>query len=84
MCELTSISERRACRLAGISRDAFRHAPTPTPATQTLSARLVELAQARRRFGYRRLHDLLSTPRNSMPDKARGLRLMLLTELGGR
>ncbi|AAM42396.1 IS1477 transposase [Xanthomonas campestris pv. campestris str. ATCC 33913] len=59
MCELTSISERRACRLAGISRDAFRHAPTPTPATQTLSARLVELAQARRRFGYRRLHDLL-------------------------
>ncbi|XQA69414.1 IS3 family transposase [Xanthomonas sacchari] len=59
MCELTSISERRACRLAGISRDAFRHAPRPTPATQTLSARLVELAQARRRFGYRRLHDLL-------------------------
>ncbi|MEQ7330320.1 hypothetical protein ABQE91_21170, partial [Xanthomonas campestris pv. campestris] len=26
----------------------------------------------------------VSTPRNSMPDKARGLRLMLLTELGGR
>ncbi|WP_338402512.1 integrase core domain-containing protein [Xanthomonas translucens] len=31
----------------------------PTPATQALSARLVELAQAHRRFGYRRLHDLL-------------------------
>jgi len=59
MCELMSINERRACRLAGLSRDAFRHAPLPMPATQTLSARLVELAQARRRFGYRRLHDLL-------------------------
>src|SRR5690606_14157285 len=29
------------------------------PATQALSARIIELAQARRRFGYRRLHDLL-------------------------
>ncbi|MCS3748841.1 hypothetical protein FHY18_004487 [Xanthomonas arboricola] len=26
----------------------------------------------------------LSTPRNSMPAKTRGLRLMLITELGGR
>ena len=59
MLELTAVSERRACRLAGLSRDAFRHEPVPTPATQALSARLVELAQARRRFGYRRLHDLL-------------------------
>jgi len=59
MCELTPISERRACRLAGLSRDAFRHEPIPTPATHALSLRLVELAQARRRFGYRRLHDLL-------------------------
>ena len=60
MLELTRVSERRACRLAGLSRDAFRHEPVPTPATQALSARLVELAQARRRFGYRRLHDLLA------------------------
>ena len=61
MCELTVISERRACRLAGLSRDAFRHEPLPTPATQALSARIIELAQVRRRFGYRRLHDLLDT-----------------------
>nr|MDN0221895.1 hypothetical protein [Xanthomonas arboricola pv. juglandis]MDN0226119.1 hypothetical protein [Xanthomonas arboricola pv. juglandis]MDN0230390.1 hypothetical protein [Xanthomonas arboricola pv. juglandis]MDN0235555.1 hypothetical protein [Xanthomonas arboricola pv. juglandis]MDN0239814.1 hypothetical protein [Xanthomonas arboricola pv. juglandis] len=27
---------------------------------------------------------VLSTPRNSMPAKTRGLRLMLITELGGR
>ncbi|MFN6508175.1 IS3 family transposase [Xanthomonas translucens pv. translucens] len=59
MLEHTALSERRACRLAGLSRDAFRHEPVPTPATQALSARLVELAQAHRRFGYRRLHDLL-------------------------
>lgn len=56
---LDLISERRACRLAGLSRDAFRHPPVTTAATTALSGRLIELAQARRRFGYRRLHDLL-------------------------
>lgn len=59
MLESTSVSERRACRLAGLSRDAFRHPPEQGPATQALIARIVELAQVRRRFGYRRLHDLL-------------------------
>lgn len=56
---LSLISERRACRLAGLSRDAFRHPPVESAATAALSAKLIELAQARRRFGYRRLHDLL-------------------------
>ena len=65
MLELTELSERRACRLAGLSRDAYRNEPVPTQATQALSARLVELAQERRRFGYRRLHDLL---RPEFPD----------------
>ena len=60
MLELTELSERRACRLAGLSRDAFRHEPVLTPATQALASKLVELAHARRRFGYRRLHDLLT------------------------
>ena len=60
MLELTQVSERGACRLAGLSRDAFRNEPVPTPATQALASRLVELAHARRRFGYRRLHDLLA------------------------
>ncbi len=59
MIELTTLSERRACRLAGLSRDSFRHPPEATAATQALSARIIELAQVRRRFGYRRLHDLL-------------------------
>lgn len=60
MRDLTRISERRACRLAGLSRDAFRNEPAPSAATQALAAKLVELAHARRRFGYRRLHDLLA------------------------
>lgn len=60
MLEHTLLSERRACRLAGLSRDAYRHPPEPTAATQALSARIIELAQVRRRFGYRRLHDLLN------------------------
>lgn len=58
---LTLVSERRACRLAGLSRDAFRHPPTPSAATLALSAKIVELARVRRRFGYRRIHDLLDT-----------------------
>ncbi|MDP1625860.1 MAG: IS3 family transposase [Parvibaculum sp.] len=65
MLEQTVLSERRACRLAGLSRDSFRHPPEPTPATQALSARIIELARVRRRFGYRRLHDLL---RPEFPD----------------
>lgn len=59
MLEATAVSERRACRLAGLSRDASRHLPEQAPATQALSARIVELAQVRGRFGYRRLHNLL-------------------------
>jgi putative transposase len=59
MLEQTTMSERRACRLAGLSRDAYRHPPQVTATTQALSRRLIELAGVRRRFGYRRLHDLL-------------------------
>lgn len=59
MLELTTLSERRVCRLAGLSRDAFRDSPEPAAAMQALSARIIELVQVRRGFGYRRLHDLL-------------------------
>ena len=38
---------------------AFRHPPEPSTATQALSAWIIELAQVRHRFGYRRLHHLL-------------------------
>jgi putative transposase len=53
------LSERRACRLVGLSRDSYRHPPVVNEATQQLSAKIVEIAQVRRRFGYRRIHDLL-------------------------
>lgn len=62
---LTLVSERRACRLAGLSRDAFRHPPLPSAETLALSEKIVDLARVRRRFGYRRIHDLL---RPEFPD----------------
>lgn len=53
------LSERRACPLVGLSRDSYRHAPQMDDATKQLSRKIVEIAHARRRFGYRRIHDLL-------------------------
>ncbi|WP_231741419.1 IS3 family transposase [Paucibacter sp. KCTC 42545] len=53
------LSERRACRLVGLSRDSYRNPPVVDEATQQLSAKIVEIAQVRRRFGYRRIHDVL-------------------------
>ncbi len=53
------LSERRACRLVGLSRDSYRNPPEPDQATLELSSKIVEIAQVRRRFGYRRIHDLL-------------------------
>lgn len=46
MLEATPVSERLACRLAGLSRDVFRHPPTLPPATQALSARIIELRRS--------------------------------------
>lgn len=59
MIEQHHLSERRACRLVGLSRDSYRNPPVVDAATQQLSAKIVEIAQVRRRFGYRRIHDLL-------------------------
>lgn len=53
------LSERRACRLVGLSRDSYRHPPQADQATQDLREKIVEIAHVRRRFGYRRIHDLL-------------------------
>jgi len=59
MIELFDLSERRACRLVGLSRDSYRHEPAASAQTQALCGRIVEIAHQRRRFGYRRVHDLL-------------------------
>jgi putative transposase len=53
------LSERRACRLVGLSRDSYRHPRQADAHTRELAERIVEIAHARRRFGYRRIHDLL-------------------------
>ena len=60
MVQELSISERRACRYAGLSRTSYRQPPSMNESTASLSTRIVELAHERRRFGYRRIHDLLS------------------------
>jgi putative transposase len=43
----------------GLSRDSYRHPPVSSPQTLALKAKIVEIAHVRRRFGYRRVHDLL-------------------------
>ena len=53
------LSERRACSLVGLARDSYRHPPAADQATRDLSDKIVENAQARRRFGYGRVHDML-------------------------
>lgn len=60
MLDGVSISERRACRLVGLSRTSNREPPSADAHTTMLTARIVELAHERRRFGYRRIHDLLA------------------------
>jgi putative transposase len=59
MLEQTQISERKACRLVGLSRDVWRHPPQPDARTVHLAERIQLVAMERRRFGYRRVHDML-------------------------
>ena len=65
MIEQVDLSERRACSLVGLSRDSYRHPPVADQKTAALSAAIINIAQARRRFVYRRIHDLL---RPEFPD----------------
>jgi putative transposase len=59
MIEQIGLSERHACGLVGLSRDAYRHPPEEDEATRALAGRIVEIAHERRRFGYRRVHDMV-------------------------
>jgi putative transposase len=54
-----AISERRACGLMEVARSTARRCVEEPEANRSLQARIVDLAQERRRFGYRRIHDLL-------------------------
>jgi putative transposase len=53
------LSRRRACRLVGISRAVVEREPKRARDHARLRERLRALAGERRRFGYRRLHELL-------------------------
>ena len=65
MIKQVDLSERRACQLVGLSRDSYRHPPVQDHQSAALSAAIIDIAQVRRRFGYRRIHDLL---RPEFPD----------------
>lgn len=52
------LSERRACRISGADRKTVRYQPQ-RPSDTALRRRLRDLANERRRFGYRRLFVLL-------------------------
>ena len=54
-----NLSERRACRLVGIGRSSHRYVTVIAEENETLKARIAELAYTWRRFGYRRIHQLL-------------------------
>lgn len=56
-CEV-GVSERRACQLVGIPRATKRHRSTKQDES-ALRSKIVDLATARRRFGYRRITALL-------------------------
>jgi putative transposase len=53
------LSRRRACRLIGIARSLVEREPKRAREHARLRERLRALAGERRRFGYRRLHELL-------------------------
>ncbi|PVY78800.1 putative transposase [Tamilnaduibacter salinus] len=59
MQQRTSISQRRACFLVGLSRASFHYRSTVSQSDVTLCERISALAYERRRFGYRRVHQLL-------------------------
>ena len=58
LCSALEMSERRACTLIAADRTMIRYRSRRPPDTE-LRARLRELANQRRRFGYRRLFILL-------------------------
>ncbi len=59
MCDATGMSQRRACRLTGLSLSTCRYEAHRPAADAHLSGRITELALERRRFGYRRIWQLL-------------------------
>ena len=59
LCDRLSLSERRACQIAGQHRSTQRHEPRTADDDAALRARLAELSRERPRWGYRRAHAAL-------------------------
>ena len=59
LCGVYEVSQRRACQVIGTDRSSVRYRSL-RPEDGTIRARLRELTAVRRRFGYRRLHILLT------------------------
>ena len=59
MCDATGLSQRRACMLIGLSLSTCRYEAQRPAADAHLSGRITEPALERRRFGYRRIWQLL-------------------------
>ncbi len=72
------LSERRACRLLGLSRTAMRYCPQPRN-DQALRSRLKKLAERHNRYGYLMLHGML---RNEGLVQNRKRTYRLYTEMG--
>ena len=53
------ISERRACRLIGISRSTKRYEPRNNPEEEKIRDSMQAIASRWKRFGYRRIHMML-------------------------
>ena len=59
MCDATGLSQLRACLLTGLSLSTCRYEAQRPAADTHLSGRITEPALERRRFGYRRIWQLL-------------------------
>ena len=59
LCGSYGVSERRACRVGRISRGTYRYRSHKDPRTE-LRMRIREIAQARVRYGYRKILVLLN------------------------
>ena len=59
MCDATGLSQRRGCRLTGLSLSTCRYDAQRPSSDAHLSGRITELALERRRFGYRHIWQLL-------------------------
>ena len=67
-CQAHDVSERRACQASSVDRSTVRYRSL-RPDDDAIRLRIRELAQVRRRFGYRHLHFLLKREGLAMNQK---------------